>query len=99
MYAFAVGIFGLSTLAKGMAVTLPAVLLALAWWQRGKIVRRDVLRVLPFLVIGVVMAYVEVTMQKEGEPWEIPRTDSALARLAEGWSVWFYLLPRKRSGP
>ena len=53
---------------------------------------RDIWSVLPFLVIGMVMAYVEVTMQKEGQPWELPRTDSPLARLAgAGWSVWFYL--------
>jgi protein O-mannosyl-transferase len=35
---------------------------------------------------------VEVAMQKEGESWEVPRTDSALSRLAgAGWCVWFYL--------
>jgi len=91
MYAVAVGAFALSTLAKGMGVTLPAVLLALAWWQRGRIDWRDVRRVLPFLVIGAVMACVEVAMQKEGQPWEIPRTDSPLARLAgAGWCVEFY---------
>ena len=75
-----------------MGVTLPAVLLALAWWQRGRIVRRDVWRVVPFLIIGVAMASVEVAMQKEGQPWQVPRTDSALARLAgAGWCVGFYL--------
>ena len=31
----------LSTLAKGMLITLPVVLLACAWWQRGRIQRRD----------------------------------------------------------
>jgi len=92
MYALAVAAFGLSTLAKGIGVTLPAVLLALAWWQRRKIAGRDVWRVLPFLAIGVLMAGVEVAMQKEGLPWEIPRTDSQLARLAgAGWCVGFYL--------
>src|SRR5579864_1932299 len=91
MYALAVGAFALSTLAKGIGVTLPAVLLALAWWRRGRIDRHDVRRMLPFLVIGVVMACVEVAMQKEGQPWEIPRTDSPLARLAgAGWCVGFY---------
>lgn len=92
MYPLAVGVFALSTLAKGITVTLPVVLLALAWWQRGRITRRDLWRVLPFLVIGVVMACVEVAMQKEGQPWEIPRTDGPSARLAgAGWCVAFYL--------
>ena len=92
MYALAVAVFALSTLAKGMGVTLPAVLLALAWWQRRRITRRDVWRVIPFLVIGVVMACVEVAMQKEGQPWEVARTDGPLGRLAgAGWCVGFYL--------
>ena len=92
IYVLAVAVFGLSTLAKGMGVTLAFVLLALAWWQRGKISRRDVWRVAPFLVIGLVMACVEVAMQNEGQPWAVPRTDSQLARLAgAGWCVWFYL--------
>ena len=91
LYALAVGVFALSTLAKGMGVTLPIGLLALAWWQRGRIDRADVRRVLPFVVIGLVMACVEVAMQKEGQPWEIPRTDGPLARLAgAGWCVGFY---------
>jgi tetratricopeptide (TPR) repeat protein len=91
LVVLAVGVFALSTLAKGMAVTLPLVLLALAWWQRGRIVRRDVWDVLPFLIVGLMMACVEVAMQKEGQPWEIPRTDTPLARLAgAGWCVGFY---------
>jgi tetratricopeptide (TPR) repeat protein len=91
-YVLAVGVFALSTLAKGMGVTLPAILLALAWWQRGTIEWRDVRRVLPFLAIGAAMAYVEVAMQKEGQPWEVPRADSLLSRIAgAGWCVWFYL--------
>ena len=51
-YVAAVAAFALATLAKGMTLTLPVVLLACAWWQRGRIQRRDLWRVLPFLLIG-----------------------------------------------
>ena len=61
--ALAIGAFLLSTLAKGMVITLPVVLLACAWWQRGRIGRRDLLRVLPYLLIGAVMAGIEVWTQ------------------------------------
>ena len=48
----AVAVFALATLAKGMTLTLPVVLLACAWWQRGRIQGRDLWRVAPFLLIA-----------------------------------------------
>ena len=35
-FAVSLGLFLLSALAKGMALTLPVVLLACTWWQRGR---------------------------------------------------------------
>ena len=55
--------FLLSTLAKGMVITLPVVLLAIAWWQRGRIVSRDIVRMVPYLLIGAVMAGIEIWTQ------------------------------------
>ena len=75
----AVGMFALSTLAKGMVITLPVVLLACAWWQRGRIAGRDLLRVAPFLLIGAVMAAVEVW---PNTLWE--RQTAACAATASG---------------
>jgi tetratricopeptide (TPR) repeat protein len=88
----AVGAFWLSTLAKGMVITLPVVLLACAWWQRGRIDRRDLLRVLPFLVVGAIMAGVEVwTQHLVGHDADV-RSDGFLSRTAiAGCAVWFYL--------
>ena len=62
--ALAIGVFFLATLAKGMTLTLPLVLLACAWWQRGRIGRRDLLRILPYVLIGVAMAGMEVWLQQ-----------------------------------
>ncbi len=61
--ALAIAAFGFSALAKGMLITLPVVLLACAGWQRGRIERRDLLRVLPYLLIGAVMTSIEVWAQ------------------------------------
>ncbi len=85
--------FLLSALSKGMVLTLPVVLLACAWWQRGRIRRQDLLRVLPFLLIGAVMACVEVWGQHlVGDGETIVRSDSLLSRAAvAGCAVWFYL--------
>ena len=87
----ALGFFLLSALAKGIALTLPVVLLACAWWQRGRITRRDLLRVVPFLVIGLGMVGVEVIMQHLGAGDTAVRSDSLLGRAAvAGCAVWFY---------
>lgn len=85
-------LFLLSALAKGMMLTMPVVMLACAWWQRGRIDRRDLLRVLPFVVIAVVMATVEVMRQHQGSADVVIRSDGFWGRAAvAGCAVWFYL--------
>ncbi len=88
-----IGVFWLSALAKGIALTLPVVLLACAWWQRGRIGRRDLLRVLPYLLIGLFMAGMEVWSQRLlGAAETTVRSDGLLSRAAvAGCAVWFYL--------
>jgi tetratricopeptide (TPR) repeat protein len=91
-FALAIGLFLLSALAKGMTLTLPVVLLACAWWQRGRIGRRDLLRVLPFVLIGLLMVGVEVWQQRLAAGGGVVRSDSFLSRAAvAGCAVWFYL--------
>jgi protein O-mannosyl-transferase len=90
-FAASVGLFLLSALAKGMALTLPVVLLACAWWQRGRIGRRDLLRVLPFLLIAALMVCIEVSKQHTGQGNTVVRSDGFLSRAAvAGCAVWFY---------
>jgi protein O-mannosyl-transferase len=90
--SLAVALFFLSTLSKGMMLTLPVVLLACAWWQRSRIDRRDLLRVLPFFVIAAVMTGVEVFMQRTGSGDVVIRSDNIFGRTAvAGCAVWFYL--------
>jgi tetratricopeptide (TPR) repeat protein len=79
-------------LAKGAAVTLPAVLLLLAWWQRGRIGRRDLLRVAPYLLIGLATSVLASLIQRELTAGQTIRTDDWLSRTAvAGCAVWFYL--------
>ncbi len=88
-----IAVFLLSTLAKGMVLTLPVVLLACAWWQRGRIGRHNLLRVLPFLLIGALMTGMEMWGQRlVGAGDAMVRSDSLLSRAAvAGCAVWFYL--------
>ncbi|MFZ1932944.1 MAG: tetratricopeptide repeat protein [Thermoguttaceae bacterium] len=89
--AAAVGLFLLSALAKGLVLTLPVVLLACTWWQRGRIGRRDLLRVLPFVLVAALMVWVEVSKQHTGIADTVVRSDGLLGRAAvAGCAVWFY---------
>ena len=53
-YALALGLFVLALLTKTVTATLPAVLLVLFWWQRGRLsLRQDVLPLVPWLALGL----------------------------------------------
>jgi len=93
LYAAAIAAFGLSTLAKVMMITLPVVLLACVWWRRGSIERRDLVRMVPYLLIGAFMTGLEFWSQQRVQAGDDVRADSSvLGRAAvAGWAVWFYL--------
>lgn len=90
-YALAVIAFALTALAKGSALTLPLVLLALAWWQRRRIDRRDILRTSPYFVIAAVMSGLEIWSQHFMDSATV-RGDGIFSRAAiAGCAIWFYL--------
>ena len=94
LYLWALGLFVLGLLSKTVTATLPAALLLIFWWQRGRLSwRKDVLPLLPFFLLGAVAgiftAWVERTLiGAQGSQFAIP----ALERLLiAGQAIWFYL--------
>ena len=54
LYAGALGCFLLALLAKTMTATLPAALLVVLWWKRGRLEwRRDLVPLVPWLLLGI----------------------------------------------
>jgi protein O-mannosyl-transferase len=54
-YSWALGLFILAVLTKTVTATLPAALLVVFWWRRGKLDgKTDVLPLLPWIAIGAV---------------------------------------------
>jgi tetratricopeptide (TPR) repeat protein len=77
---------------KSVTCSLPAAMLLVLWWKRGRIGWRDVLPLLPFFVVGVasglLTAWMEVSLLgAKGAEWD----HSAIERgLIAGRALWFY---------
>ncbi len=64
LYYAAFSLFILALLSKTVSATLPAVLLVVFWWQRGRIRwKLDVLPLVPWLAIGAVMGLLSAWME------------------------------------
>jgi tetratricopeptide (TPR) repeat protein len=93
-YGIAFFLFVLALLSKTVTLTLPAALLVILWWQRGRLSwRRDVLPLAPFFLFGVaigpVTMYVERVTGAQGTEFEL---SWAQRLLIAGRAGWFYLV-------
>jgi hypothetical protein len=95
-YMFALLAFVLALLSKTSVVMLPFVLLGCVWWQRKRIGKRDLMRVIPFFLLSVVLGLVTVWYQRNAIGGDIIQSGGLLSRVAgAGWAVWFYAVEDK----
>jgi tetratricopeptide (TPR) repeat protein len=93
-YTIALGLFLLGLLAKSAIVTLPAALLVVFWWMRGRIGwKRDVVPLLPFFAIGIASGVLTTWVERRfmravGTEFNLAFVDRCLIA---GRAVWFYL--------
>jgi tetratricopeptide (TPR) repeat protein len=91
-YAASLALFALALFSKTMVVTLPAVLLVIYWWKRGRLGWRDAVRMLPFFALAACLGLVTVWMEThhvmaQGDEW----TATPIERiLLAGRALWFY---------
>ena len=92
-YVAALALFVLSLGCKTVTATLPAALLVIFWWKRGRLDwRRDVLPLLPWLALGAAAglfsSWVEQTyVGAQGVDFSLPAIGRALVA---GRAIWFY---------
>jgi tetratricopeptide (TPR) repeat protein len=82
-YILALASYMAALLSKTVTCSLPAVILLVVWWQQGKLTRRDWLRMVPFLILGLLAAAMTVRMETEhvgarGPEWEFSSFDRIL---------------------
>jgi protein O-mannosyl-transferase len=92
-YTASLVLFAAALLSKPSTVFLPAALLLLVWWQRGRWQRDDLLRVCPFAVLALLMSLLTIVEQQRlvqieaTADWSLPLAERfAIA----GHALWFY---------
>ena len=93
-YAYSLMLFVLGLMSKSVIATLPAALLVVFWWKRGKLSwKRDILPLIPFFIVGISSGLFTAWVEQhfigaEGTDYNytfIERT------LIAGHAIWFYL--------
>lgn len=93
-YVVALLLFLLGLLAKSVIVTLPVALLVAFWWMRGRVsLKRDVIPLVPFVVVGIVSGALTAWVERrfigaEGGDFNFTLVERCLIA---GRAVWFYL--------
>ncbi|MCY3852067.1 MAG: tetratricopeptide repeat protein [Gammaproteobacteria bacterium] len=89
-YFLALGLFAASLLSKTVTVTLPAALLVLAWWKRGRVTGADALRLLPFFAVGFAFAFGDTAYYASREPLDLDYSFVERLQIATH-ALWFYV--------
>lgn len=83
--------FALAMFSKGSVAVLPLILLLIMWWRRGQIIRRDLFRVAPFLLVAAIMTPVIVWFVFHSMQASVRDVTFVQRLLGAGAVVWFYL--------
>jgi tetratricopeptide (TPR) repeat protein len=92
-YALALVLFVLALFSKTVTATLPVVLLLLAWWRKGRVAWSDALPIVPFFLVGALLAWVTTLMETfhvgaMGQDFSQSLTERCLIA---GRVIWFYI--------
>ncbi len=92
LYWLALFLFVCALLSKTMTCSLPAALLLVLWWKRGRIAGGEVWPLLPFFAVGVGLGLVTSWLERthvgaQGPEWALSFTERCLIA---GRAVWFY---------
>ena len=93
-YVLGIGLFVMALAAKSVAATLPAALLVVLWWKRGRLSWKGVaMPLLPWLCVGAAAGAVTAWMERtyigaSGAAFSLSLADRVLVA---GRALWFYL--------
>ncbi len=93
LYALSLLFFLGALLSKTVTASLPAALLLILWWKRGRLTLVDLRNTAPFFVLGAGLGLLTVWVEKHyvgaaGAAWDLSFFDRCLIA---GRALWFYL--------
>ncbi len=94
LYAIALFLFLCGLASKTVIATLPAALLVIFWWQRGRLsLKRDVLPLVPWLIVGAAAGLFTAWVERnligaQGQAFELTFLQRVLIAAR---AIWFYL--------
>jgi tetratricopeptide (TPR) repeat protein len=91
-YAAALVLFGAALLSKTVTASLPAALLLVLWYKRGRVTVRDLAWLAPLFVAGLILSSYTAWLEKthvgaEGATWDLTWLQRCLIA---GRALWFY---------
>jgi tetratricopeptide (TPR) repeat protein len=92
LYALSLAAFLAALLSKTVTGSLPAVILLLLWWKRGRVGWGDVRLLLPFFVLALSFGLLTVQLETQqvgatGREWDLSFVERVLVA---GRAFWFY---------
>ncbi len=90
-YGLALALYVAALLSKTVTASLPAVLLVIYGWTRGRLTGRDVAPLVPFFAVGLALAGLTVWMEKNhvgasGSEWDFSPVERGLIAGRAAWS-------------
>ncbi len=91
-YLGALVLFMAALSSKTVTCSLPAALLLVSWWKKGRVQRGEILPLLPFFVLGVGLGLLTAWIEKyhvgaQGAAWSLTFSERCLIA---GRALWFY---------
>ena len=88
-YACSLALYAAGLLSKSIVITLPVALLIWHWWQQSRVTSTDLLRLVPFGVIGLVIVLGDLSFYQSREPLSLGYSLTERTLIAAR-ALWFY---------
>ena len=88
-YAWSLALYAAALLSKSIVVTLPVAFLIWHWWKQGRVTSTDLLRLVPFFVVGLVIVAGDLAFYQSVRPLSLGYSLTERTLIAAR-ALWFY---------